>query len=68
MDYLKPGSNSPSPNQLSFKSGSSQSGRLSPASFIQTTTPPNTMIDSCLMGKEEPIKQTLLKALNGLKD
>merc|ERR1712136_565416 len=52
---------------LSFKAGSSTRS-LSPASFMQTMTPPNTMIDSCLSGREEPIKQTLLKALNGLKD
>lgn len=52
---------------LSFKAGSSTRS-LSPASFIQTMTPPNTMIDSCLSGREEPVKQTLLKALNGLKD
>jgi len=63
-DFLKPDSGSP---QLSFKACSSTRS-LSPASFIQTMTPPNTMIDSCLSGREEPIKQTLLKALNGLKD
>merc|ERR1712136_321183 len=63
-DFLKPDSGSP---QLSFKAGSSTRS-LSPASFMQTMTPPNTMIDSCLSGREEPIKQTLLKALNGLKD
>lgn len=62
--FLKPDSGSP---QLSFKAGSSTRS-LSPASFMQTMTPPNTMIDSCLSGREEPIKQTLLKALNGLKD
>ena len=62
--FLKPDSGSP---QLSFKAGSSTRS-LSPASFMQTMTPPNTMIDSCLTGREEPIKQTLLKALNGLKD
>ena len=61
-DLLKPDSLSP---QLSFKSGTSF---ISVSSFVQTSTPPNTMIDSCLSGKDEPIKQTLLKALNGLKD
>jgi hypothetical protein len=54
-----------SSSQSSFKSGTSQ---ISLASFVQTVTPPNTMIDSCLGGKEEPIKQTLLNALSGLKE
>ena len=64
-DFLKPHNASPT---LSFKSGTLSSGQMSPASFIQTGAPPNTMIDSCLNGKEEPIKQTLLKALSGLNN
>jgi hypothetical protein len=64
-DLLRPHNASPT---LSFKSGTLSSGQMSPASFIQTGAPPNTMIDSCLGGKEEPIKQTLLKALSGLNN
>ena len=54
----------------SLVSGSSFKSGTSVSSFIQTSAPPNTMIESCLTGtgKGEPIKQNLINALRGLSE